>query len=91
MGSNHRQHDYESCALPLSYAARSRPQRAALALALSLRFFARCLACATRFRLFRTGQPQVTSRDRATGRLRASAGAGWVVAGVGFEPTTFGL
>src|ERR1700730_2428999 len=23
VGSNHRQHDYESCALPLSYAARS--------------------------------------------------------------------
>src|SRR5205814_3226591 len=34
VGSNHRQHDYESCALPLSYAATPGGQRAARALAL---------------------------------------------------------
>ena len=60
VGSNHRQHDYESCALPLSYAALGKgPQRAPRAFALSLRFLARCLASATRFRLFSVGKPLV--------------------------------
>jgi hypothetical protein len=75
VGSNHRQHDYESCALPLSYAARSRPQRVGLAFsfALSLRFLARCLASATRFRLFRTAKPLVCFRTGTAGRPSASA------------------
>ncbi len=55
LGSNQRQHDYESCALPLSYAAQEGGQRAARVLALVLRFLARCFACATRFRLFNRG------------------------------------
>jgi hypothetical protein len=82
VGSNHRQHDYESCALPLSYAARSGLQRAGLAFAfaLSLRFLARCLASATRFRLFRTAKPLVSFR---TGTAGAPFRHGWGLGGCG--------
>jgi hypothetical protein len=82
VGSNHRQHDYESCALPLSYAARSRRQRVGLAFsfALSLRFLARCLASATRFRLFRTAKPLVWFR---TGTAGAAFRLGWGQGGCG--------
>src|SRR6266851_5706509 len=54
---------------------------------LSLRFLTRCLAIATRFRLFIRKLPR--NKDEA-----GSPPASWlllVVAEVGFEPTTFGL
>ena len=66
---------------------RPEPQRAALALALVLRFLARCLASATRFRLFSGGQP--LSWNWAI--TRRTAAMSWVKAlRVGFELRTFG-
>ena len=80
--SNHRQHDYESCALPPELRHRRRElYRAGVvwARAFSLRFFLRCFATATRFLLFIASAHALTP------------GAGGLVAEVGFEPTTFGL
>src|SRR5207248_833433 len=82
---NHRQHDYESCALPLSYAALG-PVRAApgyrppRALALSLRRRTRCLAMATRFRLFIRAAFYLRGalRSQPTGLLGCTACAGMV-------------
>jgi hypothetical protein len=89
VGSNHRQHDYESCALPLSYAARAQSE-------VSARLVLSPWSCAFWHGACRSPRASACSTGTLSEYMEGAGQAGsWddqkVVAGVGFEPTTFGL